>query len=44
MDHADACTITHVVVAFFVGVNTCLGTWLTLRAKRKDREEASNGK
>lgn len=32
-------TMVHVVIAFFAGLNTCMITFLTLRAKRKNRED-----
>jgi len=37
--HGDMCTLVHVIGSVFVGFNAVLVTWLTLRAKRKDREE-----
>lgn len=29
----------HLIIAFFAGLNTCLVTWLSIRAKRKDQRE-----
>ena len=42
VQHSEMCTIVHIISACFIGFNSILVTWLTLRAKRKDREE--NGK
>jgi len=38
--HSDMCTIVHAISAVFIGFNAILVTWLTLRAKRKDREHS----
>lgn len=37
-EHSDLCTVVHVIGACFIGFNSILVTWLTRRAKRKDRE------
>lgn len=29
----------HLIIAFFAGLNMCLTTWLSVRAKRRDRHE-----
>lgn len=31
--------MVHIVIAFFAGLNTCMITFLTLRARRKNRED-----
>lgn len=39
VQHSEICTLVHAISACFIGFNSILVTWLTLRAKRKDREE-----
>lgn len=33
--------VVHAIAAVFIGLNTLLTTWLTLRAKRRDKKEAN---
>lgn len=49
MDQLGPCPIAqqymtvHVIVAAMTSFTAILTTWLTVRAKRKDREEKENG-
>ena len=37
--------VVHIIIVSFVGLNTMLTTWLTLRARGRDKKEAEhNGK
>lgn len=33
--------VVHIIAAVFIGLNMLLTTWLTLRAKRRDKKEAN---
>ena len=32
--------VVHVIIVTFIGLNTLLTTWLTLRAHKRDKKEA----
>jgi len=38
----DPMMVVHYIAAVFIGFNTLLTTWLTLRAKRRDKKEADD--